>query len=277
MVSEYPGAIWAPISGKSGQDYRTLQHPKICLHTTETRGLPNYSSPPHLTLDLAGTSSEGFGTIWQHLTLERGAYALRSPGRPHSPNADAGPVIQIELIGYAKDTPDWTDAQYDELGKLLRWLMAEWDIPARLPAAPFVGSEGYGTDAPTRWQSFDEMRDFSGVHAHAHAWYSSHWDVGNIHEGKLMDQLTAEPTPEPDPDPWPGMWPLKLGMESHDVAYARSLLHALGHAIDPQRRLYDEEMRQAVAAEFPNAGTDGKRITGRQGALLVVRLVNRQL
>lgn len=198
-----PGALWTPTSGKSGQNYSTMSKPKLCLHTTETTGLPSYPNPPHLTVDVAGTSSKGFGTVWQHVDLDKGAYALRSPGPPQSPNCNAGPVLQIEMIGYAKNTPKWGDREYNLVAMLCVRAILDRGVPNVLVPYGFVGSEGYGTGASTRYQSFSSYAAFSGIHAHQHVWYNDHWDAGNIDEKRLATAIAEFLEDEPEPGPTP--------------------------------------------------------------------------
>ena len=75
-VPELPGAEWAPIPGRGGQSYATLANPKLCLHTTETSGLPAYNSPPHFTVDITGTAGHGKGKVWQHVETATAAQIL---------------------------------------------------------------------------------------------------------------------------------------------------------------------------------------------------------
>ena len=270
MTAEYPGAVWVPTDGRTGQEWKTTSRPKVVLHTTETGRWPSYTSPPHLTLDLAGTTPDGFGAVRQHVTLTAGAYSLRSPGRPHSPNADAGPVYQVELIGYAKDTPSWSEAQYNKLAELVTWLMDYGDVPLALPPMPFVGSAGYGQGATTRYHAFTDFAEFSGICGHAHVWHNSHWDPGDLHEDRLLDALTPGPSPAP-PRPMGAVYPLRLGDDAGDVQLVRGLLYYLGHDVDRDSTLYDDELAAAVLAEFPKAEPNGARFTGKQLANVLKR------
>lgn len=187
-----PGAIWAPISGKAGMAYTTTANPKLCLHTTETTGLPNYDNPPHLTVDLAGTSSRGYGTVWQHVGLDYGAYALRSPGRPESPNADAGPVLQVELIAYAADTAYWPAEAYDLVAELCIAAIRDRAIAYAFAPGGWPGSDGYGEDAPQRFESFAAYKAFSGIHGHQHVPANTHWDIGRLNQARLEEAIEAK-------------------------------------------------------------------------------------
>ena len=267
MASEYPGAVWSPISGKGGLGYTTLANPKIVLHTTETNpagggGWPNYSSPPHLTWQPETDE------IRQHVTFDKGAYALSSPGSPTSPNYNAGRVIQIEMIGYAADSPEWPAEQYGELADILRWLMAEYDVPLLYPPWQWVGSEGYGKDAATRWQTFDAFAAFSGICAHQNVWANSHSDAGKLSQSKLAEAIQGEPEDEPQPDPDVSL--INYGDEGAAVQYWAAILHYRGRDIAEDYKWFDDVFKAALKDELPNAS--GKKITGRQGAMICNRM-----
>ena len=51
LPRRYPGSIWKPIPGKSGFSYQADRPWRLVLHSTETRGLPNYRTPPHMTIN----------------------------------------------------------------------------------------------------------------------------------------------------------------------------------------------------------------------------------
>lgn len=275
MTAEVPGAEWAPIAGKGGQGYKTTAKPKIVLHTTETNGAggggwPNYSSPPHLTLH------PDTGELRQHVTLELGAYSLRSPGRPTSPNADAGPVIQIEIIAYAADSPHWEPERYETVAKLVGWLALEFDVPVAFPPWEWVGSEGYGSSSPTRWQSFDAFREFTGICAHQNVWYSSHWDCGALSQDKLeaalLGVILPEPPVSPAPDVGTATWPLRaldVTWRPHDVRYAKRLCKPFAPWVDPSDPTWPQ-LGQYLAVRFPNGNPEV--LGGDQAGLMVTDL-----
>lgn len=127
---------WDIRSGHLGQPYSSLECPKVCVHTTETRGFPNYDWPPHITYDIANDRGR-----W-HVPADKAAYALRG-GTPSS-NKDAGPVFQIEVVAYAKDSPSQSDEWYARLSALLTEVCGDLGVPKVIHPSGFVQTGAYG-------------------------------------------------------------------------------------------------------------------------------------
>jgi hypothetical protein len=208
-----PGAVWDPIP-KSGGGYFTGLRPfkgtakKVTLHTTETANKPNWAAQqtgiPHLTINL-NTKER-----WQHLKFDTAAYTLQ--GGEHSPNSDSGVNIQIEIIGYAAQSPSWADATYDDLKKILLWLSVNVEIPYVFPVA----------FPPHHRLSWAEWEPMSGILGHSMATWNSHTDPGALD----VARLTASSV---DPEP-----PIVPPAEGGADAELRSVLSA------GFRRLADE-------------------------------------
>lgn len=166
--------IWDPIPGFDGLRPFKLGGAKIILHTTEGPTKPNWAQLkrgiPHFTVDFKTNQ------LWQHLKLNVAAYTLKGNG--HSPNSDAGVVIQIEMVGFAKDTGDWPDGHYNDLRQLLGWICNANDIPWAFPVA-FVGQEG---SVRLDW---DDYKAISGILGHQHVPYNDHWDPGALDMRRL--------------------------------------------------------------------------------------------
>lgn len=178
---------WDTRSGHLGQTYSSLENPKVCVHTTETRGFPNYDWPPHITYDIANDRGR-----W-HVPAGKGAYALVG-GNP-SANKDGGPVFQIEVVAYAKDSPTQTDEWYARLSALLNEVCEDLNVPKILHPKGFVQTGAYGPNGVNRL-SWDEYKAFSGILGHQHAPApNAHWDPGNLDESRLT--LTATPPFDP--------------------------------------------------------------------------------
>ena len=183
-----PTVTWDPVSGKGGLTFTSKANPKLVIHTTETppTWTPSYPYPPHLTVNLLDASR-----IWQHVTLDKGAYAMKSAS-PESPNYEAGATYQIEHTGYAADTPGQPDIWYENLAREVVWFHKNKGVPLRY--ADFTGSDGYG-EWPGR-MSQAEFKAFSGVCGHQHAPSpNAHWDPGNLDVAKLkrfVDELMGE-------------------------------------------------------------------------------------
>jgi hypothetical protein len=170
--TRYPGSTWDPVSGQSGLTFKYRDRPKLVLHTTETKGLPDYPYPPHLTVDY----HDGARKRWQHVELDRGAYALKGGSSCGSANYQTGLVYQVEHIAYAADVEDYPDDWYKGLAESVEWFHDELAVPLVFPS-DWRHGDGWGTNAPQR-MSCSEYRDFSGVCAHQHAPApNDHWDA----------------------------------------------------------------------------------------------------
>jgi peptidase M23-like protein len=183
-----PGAIWDPIPKSNGGWFTGLRPftgvaRKITLHTTETSAKPNWAAQqsgiPHLTCDLV------HGVMWQHLPFDMAAYTLK--GGDHSPNADSGLNIQIEIIGYTSQCATWPLPDYDNLRILLTWLSKTLAIPYVIP---------YNFGAPLRL-TWDQWEQTKGILGHCHAPYNDHSDPTGLNTALLMIGAPVEPQPEP--------------------------------------------------------------------------------
>lgn len=188
-MNAYPGAISArlvkapgkPWSGGSGNR-------KLVLHSTETTGLPSYTSPPHLTAKFSTSGPQ----VFQHVPFDLAAYSIRS-----SAAEQLRFVYQVELVGYAATIPAMPDWWYDQLGVLIDWFVANLAVPRRY--ADFSRIE-YGRLAPARMTT-TELDAFSGILGHGHVgkYVDTHWNPGKLR----VDRLPAPPPPPPpggDPD-----------------------------------------------------------------------------
>ncbi len=156
---------------------------KIVWHTTEGTSLPNYGgSAPHFTLDPEK------GSLWQHIPLNRAGRALVAGG-PNFWNA-----IQIELIGYAKETHRWSADRYQRIAALARWIEANFGVP-RSTSVTFAGNGGTPHLASTA-----AFRDYAGHLGHQHVPGNTHWDPGQfkielVLDGKGSTASTADAAP----------------------------------------------------------------------------------
>ena len=126
------GALWHPNAVRrvhiDAGGFQGGGH-KIVWHTTETSNLPNYGgSAPHFTLDPAT------GRLWQHIPLNHAARALKAGG-PNFWN-----TIQVELLGFAKQSHTWPVARYKRIAKLARWIEANFAVPRKVQVV-FKGND----------------------------------------------------------------------------------------------------------------------------------------
>jgi hypothetical protein len=166
MSDWYPGAIRVPYAG-SGPHTPGTGH-RITMHTTEGFGLPVYNgSNPHFTID------PKTGRVWQHTPLSQGAKALVHGfvDTNHCHN------IQIEQIGFAAHTSEWTDGMYANVKELTDWICAQFDVPKKIWRDWKIG---------TPRMSGSTWLAFSGFTEHAQVPGNVHWDCGNYNQGKLL-------------------------------------------------------------------------------------------
>jgi hypothetical protein len=193
---------------------------RFVIHTTEgdpgsvdgCRNMAqNHGSPPqlwyHPTLRWLG----------QGLPLSRSAYALAHPSG--TPNTNTAGAIQVEVFGFAADTPGW-DVQCDNLGTdvLGPILAAGWPINTA-QVAPTTGNDGYGTDGAVR---FDQgtWAGWAGVCCHSNVPNNDHWDAGAIDLARVVRAAGGTPAPMPTPPP-PGEAPAFPYPPDHYLGTAR--------------------------------------------------------
>jgi N-acetyl-anhydromuramyl-L-alanine amidase AmpD len=183
--------------------------PKLVWHTTETKRLPAYDgSAPHLTLDPAA------GTLWQHIPLDHAARALEH--RAGTVETNRAGCVQVELIGFARDTPSWPRADYDRIAELGRWIEANHGVPRRSTVTFATTPHRLGDQAWLRYAGHLG-------HEHVPAQPDNHWDPGALRIdlvlGGVMHALEVQ-----DPT-------LALGARGEPVHHLQSLLRRLGYDV----------------------------------------------
>jgi hypothetical protein len=178
----YKDWAWSVVAGKTGIVFAETGRPKLVLHTTETRGYPNYSWPPHITF--SGDANTGV----RHVPDRLGAYALRSPGGGFSPNYQAGYVFQMEIIAYAKKTPSYSDDWYRNLAQVCVDVCVANGIPGVFHPSGFAGGGAYGLDGVNRL-SWTQFSGFSGILGHQHVPFNTHWDPGKLDVERLDNYM----------------------------------------------------------------------------------------
>lgn len=144
--------------------------PKLVWHTTQGFGLPSYSgSNPHFTLDVA------HNVLYQHQDVRLGARALEAEGTGNEKS------IQVELIGYAEQSQNWTDQSYENIADLARWIEKHCNIK-RECTVKFVGNEETNHMTLSKWEAYN------GHCGHQHVPYNAHWDPGALKIDKVLDK-----------------------------------------------------------------------------------------
>ena len=152
----------------------------------------NPCSTPHFAVDPAT------GRKVQFIPIDWSAAALRGGRGGYETNR--GHAVQTEIIGYAQDQQNRSQAELRFLGAHLA------DINAALGGAinlghvhPVAGPAGYGEGGAVRMTP-DTWRAFDGVCGHSAVPFNDHWDPG------LLDLVTiaryaGATTPEDDMTP----------------------------------------------------------------------------
>lgn len=186
-----------PVRGRPGGSFNNSTPWKLCLHTVEgsiESALGAYNNgvgPPHATVDLDD------GVFWQHIPLDRHAYALRNLRGGTETNKDN--VIQVELGGFAADTANkdlrwYSRLAYYVVGPILD---AVPGIAVQVPSQGFTGVDGYGKNGRVR-MSAAEWDGFSGILGHSHVPENTHWDPGALNGDLLVALLTRQAGGEGD-------------------------------------------------------------------------------
>jgi len=147
--------------------------PKCVWHTIEGNHLPRYSnSHPHFTLDPRN------GDLWQHSPVNRGVKTLKNLGGGVETNR--AHAIQIELFGFARETPGWSDRWYAEIADLARWIERNAGVPRRCTV-------DFRVTPHHRRLSGAEWYRYSGHIGHQHIPENDHWDPGAFKIDKVLE------------------------------------------------------------------------------------------
>ena len=162
---------------------------KLTLHTTEgslAGALATYLARghiyPHFTLDLTQSKAP---ILLQHVPLNMASYSELAEDRSGN--------IQIEMVGYAKETPRWPTSRLRCIGQLLAGITRV--IPGIPLAAPwpFAGVEAYGLHGSVR-QTVEAWNAGAGIVGHQHVPKNEHWDPGMIPIEKVFELAHDRPT-----------------------------------------------------------------------------------
>ncbi len=114
--------------------------------------------------------------LCQTVRLDRSAFALLHPAG--TPETNKMRAIQVEVIGYAKDSPDKPDSFWDWLGENVVKPVIDAGYAIDLSnVAPTTGTDGAGTGGAVR-MTRAAWRDFDGLCVHANVPDNAHWDMG---------------------------------------------------------------------------------------------------
>lgn len=103
--------------------------------------------------------------------------------------------MQIEIVGFSAEAPRWTDAEYAELRRILRWLCDKFAVPYAFP----VRFAAAGRADRLLWQEWEPL---SGILGHEHAPYNDHTDPGELDAGRLLEPGAVEYVTRREFDAW---------------------------------------------------------------------------
>lgn len=211
MTLWYPKAIKHPLNDAGPF---TGGGPKILHHTTEGDTYPGpslyHETQPHFTCDHRKR------TIFQHVPLNRASKSLLHPSGTGETNHDN--VIQIEHLGHAATSGDWSKDDYAFIADFCRWIEKQTGCPR---------SCGVSFSHPKR-MAWQDWHRYAGHLGHVHAPYNLHTDPGY---GFRIDLVLANGQPAPSPRP-PQNHPLvRKGDKGETVHHLQSALRGLGYKI----------------------------------------------
>ena len=261
----------ATFSGHSGSVPRRRDAPsRIVLHTTETNRLPGYgdgAAAPHFTIgvgDPGSLTGEPLGVVrvWQHISLDRTAYALRHPPGTPETNHMGAHCIQIECVTYIGDQLDYgivgnkgilPTPLIEALTGLVREIVtAVGDINVTEVPDLWSSSGSAGADAKQRFAD-EEWQNFNGICGHEHVPHNTHWDPGAFDIASLVKLVGtgaggSGATPTGVPSPSELDWPLLLeeGDRDERVQIIRGVLQTLGYGGFAPSNLYNANVATAI-------------------------------
>jgi hypothetical protein len=145
---------------------------KICLHTTEGPSIAGAvgafkanRSAPHFLVSPQGK-------LRQFIALNQAARTLEHPSGPETNRANC---IQIEMIGYAARTQNWSDHYYERIAKLCRWIEHQFNVP-HICRVEFDATE----TNPATHLSGQAFYNYAGYVGHEHVPGNDHYDPGKF-------------------------------------------------------------------------------------------------
>lgn len=182
--------------------------PRVTLHTTESPrgsmagvlGLWDQAerngtlTVPHFTID------PGTQRIAQHRDLLGPACALEGC---NAVSTNGVPNVQVEICGYATESPAWADADLAFIGDWLAAVKASgFDVPLTTPVtfysdrnAPFILAS-YTSPNRIPYAAWDAT---TGVIGHQHVPCNAHWDPGGVNVGRILFHAAARLGGQPNP------------------------------------------------------------------------------
>jgi hypothetical protein len=147
-----------------------LSAPKVVWHTTEGSSIEGaigayrtHNSWPHFTLDPKS------GRLVQHLPTNRAGRALEH--RSGTVETNRAHAIQVELVGFAKESSGWSSERYAHIASLARQIEAAVGVPRRTFATFTLSGQRLSDSA---WLHG------AGHCGHQHVPHNNHTDPGAL-------------------------------------------------------------------------------------------------
>lgn len=171
----------------------------LLLHTTEgptlvgaISALRAKSAWSHFIFD------PNTGQLVQAVSMNRAAKSLRSGGNYGKTNAAR--VIQVEIVGSANDTPNWSPQRNAAVGRMIARIHEVVPFRVEMPLGFYGNGAGWivaSSKARQRMSWVDWYR-FDAICGHQHAPSNDHWDPGAINTVQILAAARGN-TPAPQP------------------------------------------------------------------------------
>lgn len=156
---------------------------KTVLHTTEgptfagaDETLRQNGDEPHFLLD------PKTGKVVQYIALSQLGKALQHP--PGTPETNRANAVQIEMVGYAADTPKWTTTQLTHVAALCSLISHRTGVRQRAPV-PFHAAGLAKRLNPYAWQYAE------GYYGHEHVPNNDHEDPGAFPISQMFNLMNV--------------------------------------------------------------------------------------
>jgi hypothetical protein len=284
-------SIFLPIAekktyeAKAGRPPRRADAPsRIVIHTTETARLPGYrdgSVAPHFTIGVGDPGSlpneeAGKVRIWQHISLDRTASALKHKPGTIETNHMGAHCVQIECITYIGDQDKagivGNKGKFPKaLSKALAGLVDEittalGDINISTYPEKWSASGSYGEKASQRLTE-EQWETFNGICGHEHVPNNTHWDPGAFDIEEFMGYVTTKRQADSgsavgQPTVPAARQLFHVGDSDPRVQLICGILQALGYGDFTADDLYDSAVASAVEELQGDLGTSVDGIWG---------------
>lgn len=221
---------------------------KFVLHSTESppgsiNGINSLfqaqpCSAPHLCIDPGGTQRRV-----QYIPWIMSACALKGGRNGYQTNR--GRAVQMEICGYAKDSPGWSDAMLWQIADVIADVIRDGCPIDPNVVNDFTQFQGVlATENAAQRMSPEKYRTWPGITAHVEVCFQDHWDTGRMDSLKVgrmvRDILAGAGYTLPPPTAGSGgtggavqVGYIRMGMSGGIVKFLQELLIGLQYDLSP--------------------------------------------